>query len=70
MMVKLIWLEEVQKLRINEGERRMSKLNWPPEETFQYEFKEMGELTLVISYDKDKKSSKTNKSKEESDRTI
>lgn len=48
----------------------MSKLNWPPEETFQYEFKEMGELTLVISYDKDKKSSKTNKSKEENDRTI
>ncbi len=30
-MEKLIWLEEVQKLRINEGERRMSKLNKPQE---------------------------------------
>lgn len=47
----------------------MAKLNWPPEQTFKYELKDINELTLAITYEEDKKKAKKN-IKEESDRDI
>lgn len=47
----------------------MAKLNWPPEQTFKYEFKDIEKLTLSITYEEDKKKAKR-KTSEESDRAI
>ena len=64
-MGRLIWWGEALNLQINEEEFKMANMNWPPEKTFKYQFRDNQELDLVIPLEENSKEKGTSTKKSE-----